>query len=397
MTNALWLLAACGMFGGGEEHDEAGHDEAGPDAHAEEGGHEGHGDEVVLDETALANARLVIEPVSAVALDGVVVVPARITLDPRREAQVSAVTAGSVERILVRTGDAVQAGDALASVQSPDLGQAIGVHLSASARLETARARRDRIASLQTDGFSSRSQLIDVESEFTVAVAEAEAAEERLRVFGVRPETVRPEEGKHFSSRFSVRSPIDGQVLGIDAVLGKSVSGGEPLFHVGNLDEVWLLVDVFETSIAAVKTGAAVSFTVAAYGGETFTGTVDQIGGILDPDSRTVEVRVVVPNPEHRLKPNMFAEARLALADVTGGQGIILPAEAVLEVEGRRSAFVEEAPGRFEVRKVTTEALPDGRVHVTAGLNAGDRVVTQGAFTLKSELAKGELGEGHAH
>lgn len=383
MTNLLWMWAACGTVEPAEPEEPHGHEE--------------HADVVVLDEVALANARLTVEPLAETALDGVVTVPARVALDPRREARVSAVTAGSLERILVSTGDRVKAGDAMASVLSPDLGQAIGEHLAGSAKLETARARRDRVAKLHTEGFSSQSQLLDAESAFTVAVAEAEAAEERLRVFGVRPETVRPEEGKHFSSRFSVRSPIEGQVLAIDAVLGKSVSGGEPLFHVGNLDEVWLLVDVFETSFASVKAGAAVSFTVAAYGGETFTGTVDQIGGILDPDSRTIEVRVVVPNADHRLKPNMFAEAQLALSSATGGAGLVLPAEAVQDVEGRPSVFVEEAPGRFEVRPVTTEPLPDGRLHVRSGVQPGDRVVVQGAFTLKSELAKSELGEGHAH
>ena len=179
-----------------------------------------------------------------VPLDARVTVPARIALDPRREARVSAVTAGTLERILVSPGDHVKAGEALASVLSPELGATIGAHLSGHAKLETARARRDRVATLHADGFSSKSQLLDAESELTVAAAEAEAAEERLRVLGVRPETVRPGEGEHFSSRFSVRSPIAGEVLGIDATLGRSVSGGEPLFHVGNLDEVWLILDV---------------------------------------------------------------------------------------------------------------------------------------------------------
>ena len=330
-------------------------------------------------------------------LDARVTVPARISLDPRREARVSAVTAGTLERILVSPGDHVKAGEALASVLSPELGAAIGDHLSAHAKLETARARRDRVASLHADGFSSKSQLLDAEAELTVAAAEAEAAEERLRVLGVRPETVRPGEGEHFSSRFSVRTPIAGEVLGIDATIGRSVSGGEPLFHVGNLDEVWLILNVYETNLAAVQPGAEVAFTVAAYPGETFTGTVDDIGGWLDPDSRTAKVRVVVPNEAHRLKPNMFAEARLSLASPDAGTGLVIPAEAVQQIEGKPSVFVEEEPGRFEVVAVETEILPDGRLHVTGGLQPGERVVVEGAFTVKSELAKGELGHGHAH
>ncbi len=380
----LVTLLACSS--GEEEH----HEQA-------EEGHAEHGDEVVLTETALANARLEVIALAQTALDPETTVPARITLDPRREARVSAVTAGALERILVRPGDHVEAGGSLATVLSPELGTAIGDHLAGTARLETARARRERVESLRAGGFSSLAEVAEAEADFTVAAAEAEAAEERLRVFGVAPGKVRPKEGEHFSSRFAVRSPIAGEVLAIEASLGASVASGDPLFHVGNLDEVWLMLDVYERNLADVQVGAAVSFTAVAYGDEVFTGTVDQIGGLLDPDSRTAEVRVVVQNPGHRLKPNMFAKAKLALDGGGATEGLAVPADAVQDVEGRASVFVEEVPGTYVVRAVRAESMPDGRMHVVEGLEAGERVVVSGAFTLKSELAKGELGEGHAH
>lgn len=380
----LLLLIACG--GGTPPAEEAHHEEAEP-AH----------DEVVLSATALANARLRVEPLGLAALEAATIVPARITLDPSQEAQVAAVTAGRLERILVRPGDRVETGDALGTVLSPDLGEAIGAHLSATARLEVAHAKVERTRSLEAGGFSSAAQLAEAEADLTVAAADAEAAEERLRVFGVSPERFRPKEGQHFSSRFQVRSPIDGEILGIDAAIGASVASGDALFHVGNLDRVWLILDVYERQLAAVQPGANVSFTVEAWGDEAFQGTVDVVGGWIDPDSRTAEVRVLVANPDHRLKPNMFAQARLALAGATTGEGLMVPADAVQEVDGRSAVFVEQTPGTFRVRPVTTERLPDGRLQLTGGVQAGERVVLEGAFTLKSELAKGELGEGHAH
>lgn len=350
-----------------------------------------HADLVVLSEAALANANLKVEPLAPTPLTGNGIAPARIALDPRREAHVSAVTGGQLERILVRPGDPVSTGQALATVLSPDLGEAIGAHLSAGARLEVATAKRDRVAQLLADGVSSKSQLADAEAEHTVAAAEHEAAEERLRVFGVEPASVVPAKGQHFSSRFSVKSPVEGAVLTIDAAVGKSVEPGDALFHVGNLDEVWLLADVYERDLAAVKAGSAMSFTVDAYGEEIFSGAVDHVGDWLDADSRTAEVRVIVPNGDHRLKPNMFAKARLSLADGPVADGLALPADAVQNVEGKPSAFVEVEHGKFAVRPVKVEPLADGRVQVLAGLVAGDRVVIDGAFTLKSELAKSEL------
>jgi cobalt-zinc-cadmium efflux system membrane fusion protein len=258
-----------------------------------------HADVITLSEPALANAHLLVEALAPTPLAGTGIAPARIALDPRREAHVSAVTGGQLERILVRPGDPVTAGQSLATVLSPDLGEAIGAHLSAGARLEVATAKRDRV-----------SQLVDAEAEHTVAAAEHEAAEERLRVFGVEPASVVPAKGQHFSSRFSVKSPVEGAVLIIDASVGKSVEPGDALFHVGNLDEVWLLADVYERDLAAVKPGSAMSFTVDAYGAELFTGTIDQVGDWLDPDSRKAEIRVVVPNADHRLRRGRTRKVR---------------------------------------------------------------------------------------
>ncbi|MEQ1507670.1 MAG: efflux RND transporter periplasmic adaptor subunit [Myxococcota bacterium] len=293
--------------------------------------------EIALGETALRNAGLRVDAVQPVSLSGQLAVPARLTLDPRQEARVAAVAAGTVEQIEVRPGDVVNRGARLATVLSPDLDEAIGAHLSAVAKLETARAKRDRTAALRRDGFASPSQELDAEADLTVAAAEAEAAEERVRVFGIAPEAMKTGDGQHFSSRFAVRSPLDGLVLGIDAALGASVDSGDALFHVGNLDELWLLVGVYEKSLASIVVGAPVTFTVDAYGEELFSGTVDAVGDWLDPASRTAEVRVIVPNPDHRLKPNMFARARLSVGGASG-DGLVVPSPSAATRRYRPSA-----------------------------------------------------------
>lgn len=401
MTVRIPTLVACFAFivgcggttlhaGDPEAHVESEHDEA-------EGEHDEHGDEVKLEGTALANARLRVEAVNREVLHAEVLIPARIALDPLREAGVAAVSGGTLERVRVRPGDKVGAGANLGTVLSPDLGSAVGAHLGATARLDAAGARKERLASLAGSGFSSAAEVSQADADLTIAAADAEAAEERLRVFGVTPETIRPRAGQHFTSRFAITSPIGGEVLAVDARVGASVAPGAMLFHVADLDEVWLILEVYERDLALVELDAPVSFTTTAYGEEVFTGKVDQISAWLDPVSRTTEVRVVVANPGHRLKPNMFAKARLAVSDEGAQEGIALPAAAVQEVEGRPSVFLEETVGTYAVRAVEVEPMADGRLRVVAGLAAGDRVVVDGAFTLKSELAKGELGEGHAH
>jgi hypothetical protein len=158
-----------------------------------------------------------------------------------------------------------------------------------------------------------------------------------------------------------VKSPIDGEVLSIDVSLGASVASGDPLFHVGNLDEVWLILDVYERSLAKVQVGAPVSFTADAYGDEVFTGTVDQIGGWLDPDSRTAEVRVVVPNPDTGSSPTCSPRRGWRSGGEGHGDG---PGPPGRRRAGRRRPTERVrggGAGRYAVRPVRTEPLPDGR------------------------------------
>lgn len=376
--------------GAHDEHGEEGHDEEG---HGEDG--DEHQESVRLAPEALRVAALRVEPATTRSSSGSFATSARIALDPRREAQISALTPGQLDRILVRAGDSVKDGESLATVVSPELGEAVAAYHTARARRDAASARADRLRGLEQQGVSSRAEVSGAEADLLVAAGEYEAAEERLRVLGVRPDAGRD---GHFPSRFPITSPMAGEVLAADARVGQAVEAGTALFHVGNLDEVWLVLDVYERDLAKVGQGQEVRFTVDAWPQETFTGTIDWVGAVVQPDSRTVEVRVVVTNPGHRLKPGMFARADLGLAPHANGESrVVVPADAVQEVEGRSVVFVQTAPDTFAARDVRVAERHGSDVHLAEGIAPGEPVVMEGAFTLKSELAKSELGEGHAH
>jgi cobalt-zinc-cadmium efflux system membrane fusion protein len=391
LVMVLAWTVACSRVGGEPAHEE--HEEAGHEEHEEAG----HAESVTLSAEGLVVAALRIAPASTRAASGAFTTSARVTLDPRREAQVSALAAGQVDRILVRAGDRVTSGQTLATVVSAELGEAVAAFHTAGARNEVAAARAERLRGLEGQGVSSRAEVAQAEAELKVAASELEAAEERLRVMGVRPDAGRD---GHFPSRFPLRAPIAGEVLAADARVGQAVEPGAGLFHIGDLDEVWLLVDVYERDLANVAKGQPVRFAVDAWPDEVFTGTVDWVGGVVQPASRTIELRVVVPNVDHRLKPGMFARADLGLAvsDEAGAPAlVVVPAEAVQDVEGRTVVFVQTAPDTFTTRTVRVASRHGSDVHLAEGLASGEPVVVEGAFTLKSELAKSELGEGHAH
>lgn len=377
-------LAGCGLGTvAPEEHDD----------------HDDHDEERVVELTAEAMnaARIVVAAAETGALRADVTLPARITLDPRKEAIVSAWIGGQVDTIAVRPGDDVRRGQELARVQSPDLGLAVAAFRTAKARDDAADARLERLRRLEADGVSSRAQVLEAEADHAEAEGAMEAAEERLRIMGVPMNVGDPHAGKHFPSRVPVRSPIAGTVLEADASVGQRVEPGQALFRVGDLDEVWLMLDVYERDLAVVREGQPVRFSVPAYPDQRFSGDVARVGDWIEPDARTVEVRVVVSNPDHRLKPNMFATADLSVQKSTGDKGVVLPLAALQRVEGDDVVFVERSAGRFAPRTVTVATRSSDRVQLTSGLEAGERVVTEGAFALKSELEKDELGEGHAH
>ena len=355
-----------------------------------------HAEAVHLGPDALAAARLTVAPAALGRLAPEVASSARITLDPTRHALVGAWVQGQVDEIRVRPGDHLRAGHRLASIHTPELGAAVGDYRGASVRLGSARERRDRLLTLQEGGVSSGAQVLEAQSAVAEAESALEAAEERLRVLGVDPAQGEPTRGEHYPAHVPVTSPIAGEVLQVLASVGQHVAAGDPLFRIGDLDHVWLLADVFEGDLSRVKEGQHVSFTVDAWPGEAFTGTLEQVGSWVEPTSRTVEVRAVVPNPDHRLKPNMFARATIVEAGGAGPEGIVLPEEAVVTVDGAPAVFVQEGPGDFVVHGVRVGARAGGRALVT-GISPGAPVVVGGAFTLKSELEKAELGGGHGH
>ena len=383
-----WMSAGCSGRPQPPGHDEHGHDEHTED-HAP--------GTIALRPEALAAARIRVEAASEGTLASGITLPARVALDPRKEAMVSAWIAGQVDGIDVRTGDRVRRGQRLARVQSPDLGEAVAAFRTAKARDEAADARLERLERLEADGVTSRAQVLQAEADHAEAEGALEAAEERLRVLGMSLDVGSPHAGEHFPSRVPVKSPIDGTVLTASASVGERVEPGQTLFHVGDLDEVWLLLDLYERDLAAVRQEQQVKFSVEAWPEATFEGTVAQVSDWIEPASRTVEVRVVVANPEHKLKPNMFAQATLEVGQRTAETGVVLPAAAVVRRDGAEVAFVEQQPGRFEVRPVVVAERTSAQVLLSAGLQPGERVVVDGAFALESELDKGALGDGHAH
>jgi membrane fusion protein, heavy metal efflux system len=173
------------------------------------------------------------------------------------------------------------------------------------------------------------------------------------------------------------------------ATVGSVVNSGEELFAVTDTSTLWMIAAANEVDLSRITLGQEAHIQVRAYPGREFTGTVLKLGEKLDPDTRTLQIRIVVPNPQGRLKPEMYATASLQGSERRSA--LLVPEEAVQDVNGVPSVFVRRAQTAFEARPVRTGQEVEGETEILEGLEAGDSVVVKGGFLLKSQMLKSTI------
>jgi Cu(I)/Ag(I) efflux system membrane fusion protein len=177
-------------------------------------------------------------------------------------------------------------------------------------------------------------------------------------------------------------SDTDGWVVQKSALHGMRVTPGDTLFEIADYSHLWVMADVYETDLSAVRLGMSASLSMAYLPGRTWRGTVTWIAPTVDEQTRTIKVRVEVDNANGELKPEMFADVQLTAA---GASGLLAPDSAFLRSGERTLAFVDLGDGRLEPREVRLGARVGGELQVLSGLAEGERVVTAANFLLDSE------------
>ncbi len=286
--------------------------------------------------------------------------------DERRLSIVTTKFDGFIEKLQVNaTGQFVHSGQALMQFYAPDLVIAQQEYLLALQSLRDMQGAGDDIR-------SSARQLAD-------------AALQRLKNWDIsRDQIKRLEHDANFTRTLTLFAPEKGVVMRKMAVEGMRFLAGDRLFEIADLSTVWVIANVFEQDLAAIRNGAKTSISIAAYPGEIFTGTVAFIYPDVDKDTRTAKVRIEVPNPGGRLKIDMYATIELT-APVSDGAVVSVPASAVLNSGTRQAVLVAHGAAQFEPREVTLGAQADGYYEIRSGLHADEMVVTGANFLIDAE------------
>ena len=311
-----------------------------------------------------------------------IVVTATIQANQDRLAHVAPRVPGRIVKVNASLGDRVKPGQALATLDSIELGEARSSYLQAASEAAVVQAGFDRAQRLQTENIIPEKDYLRARAEHEKARAALRAAGDKLRMMGVSPE-------KLSGSVFPLTAPFSGTVIEKKAVLGELAQPDASLFTVADLSILWIESDLFEKDLGKVKVGAQAAVTVSAYPGEVFKGRLTYISSTMDRETRTVKARVEVPNTDGRLKPEMFATVAIG----TGGsvKALLVPEGAVLLLQGQPVVFVAESGG-FEPRAVEVGERAQGYAVLKSGVAAGESVVVRGAYALKARLLKSQIG-----
>lgn len=293
--------------------------------------------------------------------------PGSIEAMPEKLVKITPPLAGRITRLQRVLGDSVKAGDPLFTLDSAELSVAYADDSKAKSILLQARQELERQKTLLDAEIAARKEYEAAQAAYDQAGSDARASADKLAQYGAGAGGARRD--------YVLRSPIAGTVIAMEGAQGGYWNDiNAPVMTVADLSTVWLSANVAERDLAQVAVGQTASISVDAWPGKAFEGKVAYVGAVLDPETRTVKVRVAIDNRAGAFKPGMFAHAGFAGAS---RRALLVPASAVLQSGPSTRVMVERSPLRFEPRTVQVGASHGGQVEIVSGLRAGERIVVK--------------------
>jgi cobalt-zinc-cadmium efflux system membrane fusion protein len=315
--------------------------------------------------------------------------PARIDLDQQHVARIGTTVTGRIIETEAVLGQEVRKGEKLATLNSTELGLAQSTYLKTNAQVNLKRLVVTRAKRLMDSGIIAPADIQERETMLAEAEVDLRTATDQLRALGMSSnDMARLAKEKKINSILPITASIQGTIVERQVTVGQVVQPADALFTVANLSHVWVVAELPEQQASWAHKGDEAEVTIAALPNETLHGQLIYVADMVDPNTRTVTVRIELPNPQRNLKPHMLANL---LIRKQGVQELILPDSAVIRDNDTDHVFVETGPDEFELRPVTLGALNVNSRPILDGLNLGDKVVVEGGFHLNSERQRKEL------
>jgi cobalt-zinc-cadmium efflux system membrane fusion protein len=314
---------------------------------------------------------------------------ARVELDQQRVARIGATVTGRITEIDAILGQKVKKGERLAMLNSAELGKAQSDYLKAYSQVNLRRLAVQRAKRLLQSDVIAAAELQEREAVLSETEVDLHAARDELRVLGMSDADInRLTKERSIHSFSPITSSIDGVVIERNITIGQVVQPTDALYTVADLTHVWLVAEIPEQQAHWAREGDQVEAEIPALPDVEVKGHLIYVADIVNPETRTVTVRMALPNPKRIFKPQMLATLKI---NKPGSQALVVPSEAVIRDNDKDYVFVQIAPARFELRPVRLGRETGDTREVLQGLKSGESIVTGGAFHLNNERLRSTL------
>lgn len=329
-------------------------------------------------------AQLELEPVKKATLTRTLVFQGDVQAIPERLAAIVAQLEGLVTSVRKREGDKVKKGEAMVTIKSKKLAEAKLAYLEAEHQLDFATGALEREQQLMDKRISSKEEYQRVAHDKEAAELNHSAALQRLRLLGFSETRLHElEENPNQSmTDYTLHAPFAGEVVAKDVTLGEAVLEDKTLFQLADLSELQVQIKVPIETVPLLTKGDR-AHVVCSTVGLSADGVIGRISSVADTETRSVTVKVNIPNTDGKWRPGL--PAQVELEHVAPEARVVIPLEAVHELDGKPSVFVVVAPETFRVQPVSLGQKGDQMQEVLEGLEAGVKVATKNSLVLKSE------------
>ncbi|MEX2015707.1 MAG: efflux RND transporter periplasmic adaptor subunit [Candidatus Hydrogenedentales bacterium] len=362
--------------------------------------HDEHEEGVVhIDPARLATLNLTTAVVHRGTVTTTIALPAEVQFDPDRVAHIVPRVAGIVREVHAGIGDVVAEGELLAVLDSRELAEAKSTYLASLAMRDLAQATYQREARLYEQEISSEQDYLEAKQAYEETGIKVRTAQQSLHALGLSVATINQlgNEAESALTRYEIRAPFGATVVERHITQGETIGLDDQVYFLAQLDPVWVMGRASERDIRKIEVAQQALIHLDALPGEEFEGRVDYVGSMLDPQSRTAEVRVVLPNPKQDLRAGMFGRMTIFLEEHEHAEAMLVPLDAMQRTETGDVVYRIRAEGEYEVVAVEVLHASEDFAEVQGALAEGDVVAAGDTFVLKSEAGKEEMGGGHSH
>ncbi|HWB62870.1 MAG TPA: efflux RND transporter periplasmic adaptor subunit [Chitinophagales bacterium] len=322
-------------------------------------------------------ARLIkIDTVKTHGLEGSLELNGTVTFNENTVVRVMPLVTGTVENVNVQLGDYVTQGQTLATIRSGELAELQNTLAASTANLKVARKNLEVANDLAQKGINSQKDVLEAQQEVDKDEAEVSSATKKLSIIG----------GSTQGGDIVIKAPVNGYIVERKINPNQVVdeNNDDPMFTVSDLRQVWVIASVYETDIEKVKVGESVKISTIAYPDKMYTGTINYVSNVLDPDNKTMKVRVVLNNANNELKPEMFAKVILDFKD--NQEAPCIPKDAVVFDDNKNYVVVYHSRDSLEVREISLYPVQKDLLYIRSGLEPGETIIGKNQLIIYNAL-----------